>query len=126
MWSSSLPPGFREPFRALANEKWLTEDGPHPLAGLGAIAARWKPRRSCRPCHPRAISGGHQRYPADNHGHSQKTSGQGAPPLTWGRGEGRNCMACKGSGVQIPSAPPPHRGRSAAVSRPASTRRLLA
>ena len=26
-------------------------------------------------------------------------------------------MACKGSGVQIPSAPPPHQRRSAPVSR---------
>jgi hypothetical protein len=30
----------------------------------------------------------------------------GRSPLTWGSVGGRNCMACKGSGVQIPSAPP--------------------
>jgi conjugative relaxase-like TrwC/TraI family protein len=31
---------------------------------------------SRRPCHSRAISSGHQRYPADNHGHSRR-------PLRW-------------------------------------------
>jgi hypothetical protein len=30
----------------------------------------------------------------------------GRTSLTWDGGGGRNCMACKGSGVQIPSAPP--------------------
>jgi hypothetical protein len=54
-------------------------------------------RRSRRPCHPRAISSGNERYVAVNHGHSDRTGGLGAPSLTWGEGEGRNCMACKGS-----------------------------
>ena len=37
----------------------------------------------------------------------------GPGSLTWGWGGGRNCMACKGSGVQIPSAPPQVKGLSA-------------
>jgi hypothetical protein len=89
--------------------------GSHPkrasLTGrAGTVAARCQHRRSRRPCHPRAISSGHERYPADNHGHSEKTVGLGARALTCGGGGGRNCMACKGSGVQIPSAPPQVRG----------------
>jgi hypothetical protein len=50
---------------------WITEDGPYPRAEVGAIAATCEHHRSRRPCHPRAISSGHERYPADNHGHSQ-------------------------------------------------------
>ena len=42
-----------------------------PLGQLGAVAARWKHRRSRRPCHPRAISSGHERYVAVTHGHSK-------------------------------------------------------
>jgi hypothetical protein len=42
--------------RALAHEAVVTEDGPHPLAELGTIAARCKRRRSHGPCHPRATS----------------------------------------------------------------------
>jgi hypothetical protein len=38
-----------------------------------------------------------QRYPADSHGHSNEAVGLGAPPLTWGGGAGRNCVACKRS-----------------------------
>jgi hypothetical protein len=64
-------PNCREPLRALAHEAVVTEDGPHPLAELGAIAATSERRRSRAPCHPRAISSGHQRYPADSHGHSE-------------------------------------------------------
>jgi hypothetical protein len=71
---------------------------------------QWNDRRSRRPCHPRAISSGHERYPAVSHGQFEEAGGLGAPPLTWGGGGGRNCMACKGSGVQIPSAPPQVRG----------------
>src|SRR5512132_4341645 len=62
----------RESFRALAHEEWLTEDGPHPAVELGAVAARSGHRRSRRPCHSHAISSGHERYPADSHGHSEK------------------------------------------------------
>src|SRR5688500_10489690 len=79
--------------------------GPYPPPRAGAIAPDAKDRRSRRPCHPRAISSGHERYVAVNHGHFDRTGGLGALSLTWGGGGGRNCMACKGSGVQIPSAP---------------------
>src|SRR4029453_947489 len=50
-----------------------------------------------------------QRSPAVSSGQSrsvQKGRRTGPGALTWGGGGGRNCMACKGSGVQIPSAPP--------------------
>jgi hypothetical protein len=63
---------------ALANNSVASDDGPHPLGQLGAVAARWERRRSRRPCHPRAISSGHQRYPADNHGHFEEADGLGA------------------------------------------------
>jgi hypothetical protein len=69
-----------------------------------------------------------QRSPAVCSGQS-RSLGEGGwagrTPLTWDGGRARNCMACKGSGVQIPSAPPPHNRRSTVVSRPASARRLL-
>jgi hypothetical protein len=105
------PPGCREPFGSWPRSGWS------PKTGL-TLWLRWEPslpgaerRRSCRPCHPRAISSGHQRYPADNHGHSEWTDGLGSTVLTCGGRGARNCMACKGSGVQIPSAPPQVRGR---------------
>jgi hypothetical protein len=91
--SSGLPRAFR----ALANEAMVTEDGPRPLAELGAVAARRERRRSRRPCHLRAISSGHQRYVAVSHGSLETTVAPGSGSLTWGGGEGRNCMACKGS-----------------------------
>ena len=63
-----------------------------------------------------------ERYPADNHGHSEKAGGLGAPPLTLSGGGGRNCMACKGSGVQIPSAPPGTTHRQGSHSGPSVSR----
>jgi hypothetical protein len=50
---------------ALAHETVVTEDGPHPLGELGAVAARCEHHRSRRPCHPRAISSGHERMPGE-------------------------------------------------------------
>jgi hypothetical protein len=44
-----------------------------PSGPVGAIAVRWAHGRSYCPCHPRAISSGHERYPAVNHGHSETT-----------------------------------------------------
>jgi hypothetical protein len=69
--------------RRLANEAVVTGHGPHPRAELGAMAARWETRRYRRPCHPRAISRGHERYVAVSHGHSREAVGLGARPLTW-------------------------------------------
>jgi hypothetical protein len=43
-----------------------------PSGRAGAGAARREPRRSRRPCHPRATSSGQQRYLADSHGHSER------------------------------------------------------
>ena len=57
-------------------------------------------RRPRRPCHPRAISSGHQRYPADRHGHSAWTVHQDRPLLTWRSGAARNCMACGGQAMR--------------------------
>jgi hypothetical protein len=51
-----------------------------PSGELGAIAARCKPRSSHRPCHPRAISSGHERSPAVTHGQSERTVRQDACP----------------------------------------------
>jgi hypothetical protein len=74
--------------------------GPMPRARRESLPPGAKQRCSRRPCHPRAISSGHERSPADNHGHSKEAIGLDARSLTWGEGNGRNCMACKGSGVQ--------------------------
>jgi hypothetical protein len=93
----SPPPGCREPSGLLPTRQWS------PGTAL-TLWASWVPspsgaehHRSRRPCHPRAISSGHQRYPADNHGHFEKLDGLGSTALTWGGGGPRNCMACKGS-----------------------------
>ena len=61
-------------------QEWLTEDGPHPPVELGAVAATSEHRRSRRPCHLRAISSGQQRYPPDNHGHSERADGLAPGP----------------------------------------------
>jgi hypothetical protein len=94
--------------------------GGSPRTGL-TLPPIWSRRRQARAlsfvpavpptCHK-------QRSPAVSSGQS-RSLGQGRcagrTPLTWGGGGARNCMACKGSGVQIPSAPPqvngPLRGR---------------
>jgi hypothetical protein len=83
--------------------------GPAPppcsLSGpRGAVAARCErlgPRRSC---HPRAISSGHQWYPADSHGHSVGVDGLGRTLLTCARLHARTCMACKRSKARVSSA----------------------
>jgi hypothetical protein len=41
------------------------------LAGLGLVVI-------AGPCHPRATSSGHERYPADSHGHSRTAVALGA------------------------------------------------
>jgi len=61
---------------ALAHEVVVTEDGPPLYAQLRTVTFRCEPRRSPRPCHLRAISSGHERYAAVNHGHSRR-------PLRW-------------------------------------------
>jgi hypothetical protein len=62
----------------LANAAVVTADWPHPPAEPGAVAARCEHRRSRRPCHPRAISSGHERYPAVTHGHPERVAEQAA------------------------------------------------
>jgi hypothetical protein len=47
---------------------------------------RYGRRRSRRPCHSRATSSGHQRYPADNHGYSERAIGPERTALSWGWG----------------------------------------
>jgi hypothetical protein len=72
----------------------------------------WSPRRQCgallfSPAVPPTCQ--KQRSPTVSSGQSRSLRGgrwAGRTSLTWGGGGGRNCMACKGSGVQIPSAPP--------------------
>jgi hypothetical protein len=46
-----------------------------PSGRAGAVAARCDHLHSCRPCHPRAISSGHQRYLTDGHGHFERAVG---------------------------------------------------
>ena len=60
---------------ALAHGAVVTEDGPHTPVQLGAVATTCERRRSRRPCHPRDISSGQQRYPADCHGLSMMSLG---------------------------------------------------
>jgi hypothetical protein len=64
----------------------VTKDGPHPPGELRTVAARWERRRSRRPCHPRAIRSGQERYPAVSHGHFEGPMGwTHIPDLGWGR-----------------------------------------
>jgi hypothetical protein len=58
--------------RALVNDALVTRDGPHLPAELEPLLQGWEHCGSRRPCHPRAISSGHERYLADNHGHSER------------------------------------------------------
>jgi hypothetical protein len=79
-----------------------------PRDELGAVAATCG-RSSFSPVMPPACH--KQRSRAVSSGQSRPVNsvvGLANLSLTWGGGAGRNCMACKGSGVQIPSAPPPH------------------
>jgi hypothetical protein len=65
----------------LAHEAVVTEDGPYPSGRAGEPSPPGaNNHRSRRPCHPRAISSGHQRYAADNHGHSKEAVGLAARP----------------------------------------------
>jgi hypothetical protein len=83
--SGSCPRGGTSPTTSLTSRQ------------LEPSPSRADHRRTRRPCHPRAISGGHQRYVADSHGHSAWTVHQDRPLLTWRSGAARTCMACKGS-----------------------------
>jgi hypothetical protein len=62
----------------LAHEAVVAEYGSHPGVELRAVAARCEHRRSRRPCHPRAITSGNERYPAVNHGHFEEAVALGA------------------------------------------------
>jgi hypothetical protein len=66
---ANLPPGCREP-----SNSWPQGGGSprtaSPTERVGSPSPpRANDRRSRRPCHPPAISSGHQRYPAVSHGH---------------------------------------------------------
>jgi hypothetical protein len=72
MWSSTLPtPACRGP-AALANQAVVTRNGPYSLVELEPLPPGASHRGPRRPCHPRAISSGHERYPADSHGHYER------------------------------------------------------
>ena len=71
--AGELVPSLLEPFRLLPTVQWS------PGTGL-TLRSSWEPsplaasqRCPRRPCHPRAISSGHQRYPPDSHGQSDRT-----------------------------------------------------
>jgi hypothetical protein len=80
--------------------QWVTEDEPHPAIELEP----WRPAASAvvltGPCHPRAISSGHERYPADTHGHSTRPLDWApVPDLRWGRSpklHGMQGVSCVG------------------------------
>jgi hypothetical protein len=63
--------------RALGNGAVDTEEG-LAFGRLEPSAAALEPRHSCRPCHPCAISSGHQRYAADSHGRFERAVMPGA------------------------------------------------
>ena len=70
------PPGCREPLPGSCPRGVAHRGRASPAVEPGAVAASCGHRRSCRPCHPRAISSSHERYAAVNHGHSRR-------PLRW-------------------------------------------
>jgi hypothetical protein len=57
-------------------------------------------RRSRRPCHPRAISSGDQRSPADSHGHLRGGRWAGRMALTWGGGEAKTAWHARGQATE--------------------------
>src|SRR5215211_5834021 len=59
-----------------------------PSGRVDSCCREAEPRRSRRPCHPRAISSGHERYAAVSHGHSKQAVALGSGSLTWGGGGG--------------------------------------
>jgi hypothetical protein len=65
----------RRPWR-LTNEAGGHPGRPHPSRELVPPLPGTRRGRPHRPCHPRAISSGHERYPADNHGHSERPQGR--------------------------------------------------
>jgi hypothetical protein len=105
-------PSCREPSGLLPMRQWSPGTGLTPAAELGAVAARCEHRR---PCHPRATSSGHERYPADNLGHSKRSlSGLPAPdlgvrggPKLHGMQGGRSCRVGLASSTSLPAEPRP-------------------
>jgi hypothetical protein len=58
------------PLAACPRGRWSPRTALTFVLSWGAVSARCEHRCSPRPCHSRAISSGHQRYPTDSHGHS--------------------------------------------------------
>jgi hypothetical protein len=90
----------------LANDAVVAVDGPHPPDELGAVDREVRASSSSPAVAPACHK---ERSRAVCSGQSRSTGGgrsTGRTSLTWDGGGGRNCMACKGSGVQIPSAAP--------------------
>jgi hypothetical protein len=75
--SSSLPTRLPRALRLLPTMHWSPRTGLTLWARLGAFAARRGASPFSRPC-PRAISSGHRRYPAVNHGLSVRGIALGA------------------------------------------------
>jgi hypothetical protein len=75
---ASPDPAAATPSRLLPTRRWSPRTGLALLRELGTVTFRYEPRRSRRPCHPRAISSGRERQPADTHGHSEKATGLAA------------------------------------------------
>jgi hypothetical protein len=62
----------------LIDDAVVAEDGPHPTVEEQARGAAVCQDHAHRPCHPRAISSGHERYPAVSHGHFEEAVGLAA------------------------------------------------
>jgi hypothetical protein len=110
-------PAAASPSGILATKRWP------PGMGL-TLRLTWSRYRQVRapsfsPAVPPACH--KQRAPAVSSGQPRSLRGgrwAGHTSLTWGGGGGRNCMACKRSGVQIPSAPPQSTRGNAAPGQP--------
>jgi hypothetical protein len=85
-WSTAVRPEFGSLYPAAASPSGSPTRRWSPKTGL-PLRPSWEPslpgasdRRSRRPCHRRAISSGHERYPAVNHGHSDRVGRVGICP----------------------------------------------
>ena len=78
-WRASLCRGAEN---GLPTRQWLPRTDLTQETSWGAVTATANDRRSCRPCHLRATSSGHQRSAADGQGHSERAVRLGW--LVWG------------------------------------------
>jgi hypothetical protein len=73
--SSSLPTQLPRALPGSCPREVAQRGRASPSGRSGSHRRQVEHCRSCRPGHPRAISSGHQRYPAVSHGHSEEAGG---------------------------------------------------